>query len=114
MQFFCYCCHLHRKISNQDAVRAHSHDDLRRMFQQSIGFFATTSYNESDLNILEDILNKTSYSIQDVMNQMQTSCDDMLLKCRFEGNNLNCSEIFQPITSQYGLCCIFNKNNTQT
>lgn len=94
-------------------MNAYSHDNLRSMFQQSIGFFATTSYNQSELNILENIVNKTSYSIQDVMEQMQMTCDDMLLKCRFEGRNINCSDIFKSTTSQYGLCCIFNKNNSQ-
>lgn len=84
------------------------------MFRQSIGFFATVPYNQTELNILENIVNKSSYSVRDVMDQMQTTCDEMLLKCRFEGKNINCSDIFRPITSQYGLCCIFNKNNTQT
>lgn len=114
MNLFDCCCNLHRKTSNKEILSAYSHDDLRRMFEQSIGFFAITPYNESSLSILENIVNKTSYSVRDVMDQMQTTCDDMLLKCRFEGNNLNCSEIFKPISSQYGLCCIFNKNNTQT
>lgn len=84
------------------------------MFKQSIGFFAVTSYNRSELKILENIVNSTSLQIREVMDDMQTTCDNMMLKCRFEGNNLNCSDIFKPMVSQYGLCCIFNKNNTQT
>lgn len=83
------------------------------MFQQSVGFFATTSYNQTDLDILENILNKTSYSIEDAMAEIQTTCDEMLRQCRFEGINMNCTNIFKPVTSQYGLCCIFNENNTQ-
>lgn len=41
---------------------------------------------------------------------IQMSCDELFVKCQFEGKFVECSNLFQPVTSQYGLCCAFNKN----
>lgn len=84
------------------------------MFQQSVGFFTTATYNETELNIMQNIVNKTSYSVQQVIELMQCPCDELLLRCRFEGEVVPCQNIFKPVVSQYGLCCTFNKNNTQS
>lgn len=91
----------------------YSHDYLLRIFQQSSGFFKSVLYNESNLTILQRIVNATSLSIQNVMDQMQSSCDEILVRCRLEGKITPCHTLFKPVISQYGLCCSFNRNNTQ-
>lgn len=35
-------------------------------------------------------------------------CSAMLLKCTFGGIVKNCSEIFLPVLTDEGLCCVFN------
>lgn len=87
-----------------------SRDDLFRIFQQSSGLFTTIEYDVGDLEILQKIIDMNRYSIENVMNLIQTSCDELFVKCQFEGEFVNCSDLFKPVTSQYGLCCAFNKN----
>lgn len=83
------------------------------MFLQSVGFFTAIPYNESELMTLQYILSATPYSIQNVMDLVQSQCDEILVRCRLEGKITPCSSLFKPNSSQYGLCCTFNRNNTQ-
>lgn len=80
------------------------------MFQQSVGFFSSTTYKLNDLKVLQNIVDTNQFSIRNVMDMVQSTCNDMLVRCRFEGKFINCSTLFKPVTSQYGLCCTFNKN----
>lgn len=87
-----------------------SRENMSRIFEQSSGFFSTTAYNVNELKILQNIVDTNRYSIRNIMDMVQGSCDDMFVRCRFEGKLINCSILFRPVTSQYGLCCTFNKN----
>lgn len=84
---------------------------VMRMLHQSSGFFTETVYNANELEDLQNIIEMNRYSIRNVMDMVQNSCDDTFIKCRFEGQMTNCSDLFTAVTSQYGLCCTFNKNN---
>lgn len=88
----------------------HSRDDLLRIFSQSSGFFTETEYDLGDLEVLQKMIDMNRYSIENVMKMIQMSCDELFVKCQFEGKFVECSNLFQPVTSQYGLCCAFNKN----
>lgn len=88
----------------------HSRDDLLRIFSQSSGFFTETEYDIGDLEVLQKMIDMNRYSIENVMNMIQMSCDELFVKCQFEGKFVECSNLFQPVTSQYGLCCAFNTN----
>lgn len=89
----------------------HPREDVVRMFQQSAGFFTTTPYDVNDLKTMEKLVEMNRYSVRNVMDMVQSSCDETFVRCRFEGRFVNCSDLFKPVTSQHGLCCTFNKNN---
>lgn len=88
----------------------HSRENISRMFQQSTGFFTNTPrYDANELKILQNIVDANRYSIQNVMDMVQYSCDEMFVRCHFEGKPINCSVLFTPTISQYGHCCTFNQ-----
>lgn len=98
---------MNRDIQNDGLTR----EIVIRMFHQSNGFFTVTAYNVSELEDLQNIIEMNRYSVRNVMDMVQNSCDDTFVKCRYEGVLTNCSNLFKPVTSRYGLCCTFNKNN---
>ncbi|XP_055316922.1 sodium channel protein Nach-like [Sitodiplosis mosellana] len=111
---FCPITHIdsHRLSIFMDTIKfEHSRENISRMFEQSSGFFTTIAYDVNELKVLQNIVDTNRYLIQNVMDMVQTSCDDVFVRCRFEGKPINCSDLFQPSTSQYGLCCIFNKRS---
>ncbi|CAK9800138.1 Sodium channel protein Nach [Anthophora plagiata] len=48
------------------------------------------------------------YSITDVMKRLTPQCSSILLKCRFHGEERNCSDLFDFRKTQDGFCCTFN------
>ncbi|XP_076668488.1 sodium channel protein Nach [Andrena cerasifolii] len=48
------------------------------------------------------------YDITDVMQRLTPLCEDILLRCRFQADERNCSEIFMFRKTQDGFCCTFN------
>lgn len=88
-----------------------SREQLIRMFQQASGFFTNTSYNVHDLEAIQKIVDTNQLTVEDVMNSVQAPCDEMLVRCSFEGKIVNCTSLFKSITTQFGNCCIFNRNN---
>lgn len=96
----------------QFPTNENSREYIGQLFYQSSGFYSITTYNVSELNILQNIVDLNRYSIEDVMNMVQTSCDYLFVRCHSEGMFINCSTLFTPVTSQYGLCCTFNDDNT--
>lgn len=55
--------------------------------------------------------NTASYDWQnytDFIESTSQSCEAMLLKCTFGGEVIRCSDIFQPIVTDEGFCCVFN------
>lgn len=51
---------------------------------------------------------KGTYDISALMKKLTPQCSDMLLKCFFNGQQQNCSEIFSFEKTQDGYCCTFN------
>lgn len=98
-------------IDNMPPTNAHSRADLIRIFQQSAGFFTFGAYNVDELEVLQNIIDANRYSIGNIMKLIQSSCEQMFVHCQYEGQRVNCSTLFTPLTSQYGMCCTFNKNH---
>lgn len=69
---------------------------LQRLCADSIQF------NESDARV-----EKWSRFSQFMLDVAQ-SCNAMLLMCRYGGDVYNCSDLFNTILTDEGLCCIFN------
>ncbi|XP_076391775.1 sodium channel protein Nach-like [Megachile rotundata] len=48
------------------------------------------------------------YDITNVMKRLTPQCSSILSRCRFNGQERNCSDIFAFRKTQDGFCCIFN------
>ncbi len=59
------------------------------------------SHTQGDLEL-------TGEALHEYLADLGVSCADMLLRCHFEGHTFNCTELFQPIITDEGLCCTFN------
>ncbi|XP_017148945.1 pickpocket protein 28 [Drosophila miranda] len=66
-----------------------------------------------DSDDLEDVVKRSSFArntlrISDFVSKHSQHCDTMLLHCRFNAVEHNCSHLFQPLLTDEGLCCVFN------
>ena len=56
----------------------------------------------------DESLEISGSKLQGYLGNLSHSCEEMFLRCSFEGNLYNCSELFKPIVTDEGQCCTFN------
>lgn len=61
-----------------------------------------------DLQALQAIMMHNRYNIDSAMQKLMYPCTDLLQKCRFAGEIVDCRKIFQPTETTNGYCCGFN------
>ncbi|KAJ8925626.1 hypothetical protein NQ315_009470, partial [Exocentrus adspersus] len=83
---------------------------VRRALPQLISFTDVAfQYNLTELTILQSVLEQNNYyDTTLVMEEISSSCSDMLLHCIWNGRNIPCLESFSKSFSQDGVCCSFN------
>ncbi|XP_069682459.1 sodium channel protein Nach-like [Periplaneta americana] len=76
--------------------------------------------NITALRRLQSVLELNNITASDVLRTVMHPCEDLVLRCRFKGTNVDCKELFQVSNTPYGYCCSFNyhgnklKNNEAT
>ncbi|CAH1374704.1 unnamed protein product, partial [Tenebrio molitor] len=78
---------------------------------QMLGKLYDFSYNKEDkptISMLQNIVEKLQLNIITVMKMLTLQCEDLLLKCRWKGVDVNCSNIFKLRLTYDGYCCTFN------
>lgn len=78
---------------------------------QTPGFVDNIVYNETDLLILQNVLSNNRYTVREVMDFLQQPCNELFVKCRWEGEYYPCGDLFKPSLAHHGSCCTFNKDN---
>ena len=53
-------------------------------------------------------MDMTGDQLHHYLNDLGMTCDQMVLRCNFEGNVRDCREIFTPTITDEGQCCSFN------
>lgn len=76
-----------------------------------MGFIYDIEYNANDLEMLDATFRMNNMSTVHVMRALVQSCDDMLIKCRWLGETIDCKRIFNATFSYYGVCCTFSVAN---
>ncbi|XP_076635476.1 sodium channel protein Nach-like [Colletes latitarsis] len=51
---------------------------------------------------------KGSYDVTDILKRLTPQCSNVISRCRFHGENKNCSKVFETRKTQDGFCCTFN------
>ncbi|XP_074029493.1 sodium channel protein Nach [Leptinotarsa decemlineata] len=62
----------------------------------------------SNFSQLQDILDEHKMSIETVMQKLTPSCDEILVRCLWKGEEKRCDSIFEQIKTTEGFCCSFN------
>nr|KAF7417197.1 hypothetical protein H0235_011728 [Vespula pensylvanica] len=96
-----------------------SSDEILELIEQlgdaynSMHRFEITRYDELNRVLLD--FYEGDYDMDAIMKELTPQCTLMLIKCLFNGNEYNCSELFSFEKTQDGYCCTFNyiiKGNT--
>lgn len=65
-------------------------------------------YNRTELELLQSILTKNRYDVMTTMYELMQPCDQLLYRCRWEGEETECMKIFKKSETYQGYCCSFN------
>lgn len=62
----------------------------------------------SDVSLLQNLLLQNRYDVYSTMQNLMVPCNDMLVKCRFDGQTVDCARLFERSYTWQGYCCSFN------
>ncbi|CAB3248766.1 unnamed protein product [Arctia plantaginis] len=80
-----------------------------RDYLQSYGKLIDYLYDGNLQRIIDDaLLDELEINIPNLMQKLSPRCDEMLIKCKWAGREVNCSEIFHTRRTGLGHCCAFN------
>ncbi|CAG9791708.1 unnamed protein product [Diatraea saccharalis] len=65
-------------------------------------------YTVKDLENLAHLLRYNGMSLKPTFLRLTSTCEEMLLRCRWHGIIWNCTKLFQMEIMQFGTCCVFN------
>lgn len=82
-----------------------------RALYQTPGFVDLIEYNETDLELLDDVLINNRYDVGRAMSFLQQPCDELFVRCRWQNIFYSCEKLFKPSTAYHGSCCTFNENH---
>lgn len=64
--------------------------------------------DNTSLAILTEAAQRSNENFESIMDKLGQSCGEMLMRCRLEGSERNCSELFTRTVTPDGHCCSFN------
>ncbi|XP_021937906.1 sodium channel protein Nach-like [Zootermopsis nevadensis] len=67
-----------------------------------------SQFSKDEIAELQKIIDDHKYTVRDLMRMLGQSCEELLVRCMWEGSILNCSELFTERKSYDGFCCSFN------
>jgi len=70
--------------------------------------FDDERYSSQDIEDMETLLFLNNLTIQQFVEHVRWDCDEILYRCRFNGDILDCSKLFQLSKTFSSHCCSFN------
>lgn len=64
--------------------------------------------NATQLEVIQSLLQENRYDVYTTMQHLMVPCNDMIVKCRFDGQNIDCARLFERSYTWQGYCCSFN------
>lgn len=84
-------------------------DEMIRLLRLTDGFMdKLDNVSSTELTFLQDLLIKNRYEVYTTMQNLMVPCNDMIVKCRFDGINIDCARLFERSYTWQGYCCSFN------
>lgn len=64
--------------------------------------------NATQLSVLQNLLLENRYDVFMTMQHLMVPCNDMIVKCRYDGQIIDCARLFERSYTWQGYCCSFN------
>ncbi|XP_022829249.1 sodium channel protein Nach-like [Spodoptera litura] len=81
----------------------------RRILPQLSAFYSLDMlYKLSDLMRVEHLLDYNSITVETAGRLLTATCEETLIKCRWNRRLVNCSDLFEMEFTGDGFCCVFN------
>ncbi|SPP75060.1 blast:Pickpocket protein 28 [Drosophila guanche] len=100
-------------ICNMNQVQSSQVSHYREGSDESAILKLLCNSEMEDSEDLDDDVSRSNFaqstlSLSDFVSNHSQRCDKMLLYCRFNAVEHNCSHLFQQLMTDEGLCCVFN------
>lgn len=96
---------LAQKMIRSDGLAA---EDLAELFTLVLHFHGVGNASAEDYTRLHQVLQENHMTVLDLANALTPECNDMLQRCRWNGNDVRCDTLYQPVETIEGICCAFN------
>ncbi|XP_004517829.1 sodium channel protein Nach [Ceratitis capitata] len=81
------------------------------MLSTSQGFLNDDDvYNETHVLLLQSIQDLNNLSTLSFMKHLHWNCEDIIFRCRFKWQTMDCKQLLQLSRTFFGYCCSFNLN----
>lgn len=96
--------------SNKNQQQKQNEDYIASLLNYLGGFVEKISTDklEEYLTVLQDLLYANRYHMESAMEKLMFPCNDLLIRCRWAGEIVDCKKIFAVTESSLGYCCGFN------
>ncbi|XP_063706173.1 sodium channel protein Nach-like [Culicoides brevitarsis] len=64
--------------------------------------------NYTQLELMQNLLQENRYDVFMTMQGLMVPCNDMIVKCRYNGEIVDCARLFERSYTWQGYCCSFN------
>ncbi|KAI8439860.1 hypothetical protein MSG28_001329 [Choristoneura fumiferana] len=82
---------------------------IRPLIRQLAAFFSPdVPYSLLELSDVLQFLEYNGLDVESTGALLTTSCEETFIRCRFQGSNIDCAQIFHMELTLYGFCCVFN------
>ncbi|KAL4705736.1 hypothetical protein ACJJTC_018335 [Scirpophaga incertulas] len=95
---------------NKTLVNRNLTTNIETIIPNLLGYYKRiVDYNMDQLQLLQSLIVLNRYTIPEVMTLLPQKCDQFLKMCYFQKQLYpQCKELFVPILTTHGLCCVFN------
>lgn len=84
-------------------------EELIKRIKFTAGFTKPLNdFDPNELPYLQEILTENRFDVQLTMKKLMYPCSKLLFRCRWEGNIMDCKDLFTVTETYQGYCCSFN------
>ncbi|KAH8298558.1 hypothetical protein KR044_011688 [Drosophila immigrans] len=65
-------------------------------------------FSHDEIELMESLLLHNNLTMHQFVDHLRWDCDELLFRCRFHGQIMNCNRLFQLSKTFFGHCCSFN------
>ncbi|XP_034240292.1 sodium channel protein Nach-like, partial [Thrips palmi] len=98
-----------RLVQSLDLPADVTEDEVLSDLGLLVELIAPRATNTTPFTRLQNILDKNSLSVDQVLRRVTPTCDELMVRCLWKRRQcLHCSDIFRMVPTAYGYCCSFN------